>query len=211
MSLTLPDQLLGRFSASHSLISMRNASASAGYVRSMGAILTQRSSFANSTIRAVSSVCKTRLHDERLARDRTTTADLGVRWGVSTDDYADYHDTEWGRPTVDERTLFEKICLEGFQSGLSWLTILRKRDNFRAAFDDFDPDGGRRVTRTTTSSASSAMPASSATGARSRRRSTTPDGWSNCTPAGTSLGERDLVVRTGPLAGADIDGRRRRR
>ena len=59
-------------------------------------------------------------------------------WGASTDDYAHYHDTEWGRPTIDERTLFEKICLEGFQSGLSWLTILRKRDNFRAAFDDFD-------------------------------------------------------------------------
>ena len=59
-------------------------------------------------------------------------------WGASTPDYAHYHDTEWGRPTIDERTLFEKICLEGFQSGLSWLTILRKRENFRAAFDDFD-------------------------------------------------------------------------
>ena len=53
-------------------------------------------------------------------------------WGVSTPDYVTYHDTEWGRPTTDERTLFEKLCLEGFQSGLSWLTILRKRDNFRA-------------------------------------------------------------------------------
>lgn len=61
-------------------------------------------------------------------------------WGASTDDYAVYHDTEWGRPTVDERTLFEKICLEGFQSGLSWLTILRKRKNFRAAFENFDAD-----------------------------------------------------------------------
>ena len=59
-------------------------------------------------------------------------------WGTSTDDYAAYHDTEWGRPTIDERTLFEKICLEGFQSGLSWLTVLRKRQNFRAAFSDFD-------------------------------------------------------------------------
>lgn len=59
-------------------------------------------------------------------------------WGASSDDYAHYHDTEWGRPTIDERTLFEKICLEGFQSGLSWITILRKRDNFRAAFADFD-------------------------------------------------------------------------
>ena len=60
------------------------------------------------------------------------------RWGTATDDYAHYHDTEWGRPTFDERTLFEKICLEGFQSGLSWLTILRKRGNFRRAFADFD-------------------------------------------------------------------------
>ena len=59
-------------------------------------------------------------------------------WGASSDDYAEYHDSEWGRPTVDERTLFEKICLEGFQSGLSWLTILRKRENFRSAFADFD-------------------------------------------------------------------------
>lgn len=59
-------------------------------------------------------------------------------WGASSDDYARYHDTEWGRPTIDERTLFEKICLEGFQSGLSWITILRKRENFRSAFADFD-------------------------------------------------------------------------
>lgn len=52
--------------------------------------------------------------------------------------YVAYHDTEWGRPVHDDRRLFEKVCLEGFQSGLSWLTILRKRDNFRQAFDDFD-------------------------------------------------------------------------
>ena len=50
-----------------------------------------------------------------------------------------YHDTEWGRPVVDDTRLFEKICLEGFQSGLSWLTILRKRERFRNAFDGFDP------------------------------------------------------------------------
>ncbi len=60
-------------------------------------------------------------------------------WGAGTVDYALYHDTEWGRPTVDERTLFEKLCLEGFQSGLSWLTILRKRPAFRRAFADFEP------------------------------------------------------------------------
>lgn len=52
--------------------------------------------------------------------------------------YVDYHDHEWGRPQLDDRALFEKICLEGFQSGLSWLTILRKRDNFRRAFANFD-------------------------------------------------------------------------
>lgn len=52
--------------------------------------------------------------------------------------YRDYHDREWGFPVVDDRRLFEKLCLEGFQAGLSWLTILRKRENFRAAFDGFD-------------------------------------------------------------------------
>ena len=59
-------------------------------------------------------------------------------WGASTPRYAAYHDAEWGRPVIDDHRLFEKICLEGFQSGLSWLTILNKRDNFRAAFDGFD-------------------------------------------------------------------------
>jgi DNA-3-methyladenine glycosylase I len=59
-------------------------------------------------------------------------------WGASTPDYASYHDEEWGRPVHDDARLFEKICLEGFQSGLSWLTILRKRENFRTAFADFD-------------------------------------------------------------------------
>ena len=52
--------------------------------------------------------------------------------------YLHYHDTEWGRPVSDDNRLFEKLCLEGFQSGLSWLTILRKRENFRAAFAGFD-------------------------------------------------------------------------
>lgn len=52
--------------------------------------------------------------------------------------YVAYHDTEWGKPVTDDIRLFEKICLEGFQSGLSWITILRKRENFRAAFDNFD-------------------------------------------------------------------------
>jgi DNA-3-methyladenine glycosylase I len=59
-------------------------------------------------------------------------------WGTSTPDYERYHDEEWGRPVRDDRGLYERMVLEGFQSGLSWLTILRKRDNFRAAFANFD-------------------------------------------------------------------------
>lgn len=59
-------------------------------------------------------------------------------WGVSAPDYVPYHDAEWGFPVRDERRLFEKICLEGFQSGLSWLTILRKREGFRRAFANFE-------------------------------------------------------------------------
>src|SRR3954452_298162 len=60
--------------------------------------------------------------------------------------YVEYHDTEWGVPTRDDRTLFEKICLEGFQSGLSWLIILRKRDNFRRAFANFEVERVSRFT-----------------------------------------------------------------
>src|SRR4051812_37303827 len=59
-------------------------------------------------------------------------------WGTSTADYVAYHDAEWGFPVHDDRRLFEKICLEGFQSGLSWLTILRKREGFRRGFASFD-------------------------------------------------------------------------
>ena len=58
--------------------------------------------------------------------------------GGADRDYVRYHDEEWGVPLSDERALFEKIVLEGFQSGLSWLTILKKRENFRRAFDGFD-------------------------------------------------------------------------
>jgi DNA-3-methyladenine glycosylase I len=61
-------------------------------------------------------------------------------WTTNDPSYNAYHDEEWGRPIVDERGMFERLCLEGFQSGLSWLTILRKRENFRAAFADFDPE-----------------------------------------------------------------------
>ncbi len=67
-------------------------------------------------------------------------------WGASTPDYAAYHDHEWGRPVTDDHRLFEKICLEGFQSGLSWLTILRKREAFRSAFAGFDFEKVARFT-----------------------------------------------------------------
>jgi DNA-3-methyladenine glycosylase I len=73
-------------------------------------------------------------------------------WTTSDPLYLAYHDEEWGRPVTDEHGLLERLCLEGFQSGLSWLTILRKRENFRAAFAGFDPEtvarfGARDITR----------------------------------------------------------------
>jgi DNA-3-methyladenine glycosylase I len=68
-------------------------------------------------------------------------------WWCGTDPlYVRYHDEEWGVPVADDHRLFEKICLEGFQAGLSWLTILRKRDNFREAFEGFDVDRVARFT-----------------------------------------------------------------
>lgn len=70
---------------------------------------------------------------------RTHTDGLLRCWWCGDDPlYVEYHDREWGRPVHDDTRLFEKICLEGFQSGLSWLTILRKRENFRRAFANFD-------------------------------------------------------------------------
>jgi DNA-3-methyladenine glycosylase I len=59
-------------------------------------------------------------------------------WGASSEEYAAYHDREWGKPVRDDAALYEKLCLEAFQSGLSWITILRKRENFRAAFAGFE-------------------------------------------------------------------------
>jgi DNA-3-methyladenine glycosylase I len=74
------------------------------------------------------------------------------RWGSTDERYRDYHDTEWGRPVTDERGLYEKLCLECLQSGLSWALILRKRDGIRAALAGFDPDAvaafGRRELET---------------------------------------------------------------
>jgi DNA-3-methyladenine glycosylase I len=63
---------------------------------------------------------------------------LRCPWALGTPDYVEYHDAEWGRPLHGESELFERLTLEAFQSGLSWLTILRKRENFRKAFDGFD-------------------------------------------------------------------------
>src|SRR5438477_13105045 len=73
--------------------------------------------------------------------EHVVTGDDGVSrcsWGDSTPEYRAYHDTEWGFPVADDVRLFEKLVLEGFQSGLSWATILRKRENFRRAFKGFD-------------------------------------------------------------------------
>ncbi len=67
-------------------------------------------------------------------------------WAGPSEEYLRYHDMEWGTPVTNDQRLFEKICLEGFQAGLSWLTILRKRENFRRAFLDFDHDQVARFT-----------------------------------------------------------------
>ena len=76
-----------------------------------------------------------------MSNDGVVRGDDGVSrcsWGDSTPDYRIYHDTEWGMPAGDDVVLFEKLSLEAFQSGLSWLTILRKREDFRRAFKGFD-------------------------------------------------------------------------
>lgn len=78
-----------------------------------------------------------------LVADGLFVDDIQVRrcgWCRATSVYRNYHDTEWGFPVADERRLFEKICLEGFQAGLSWLTILNKREAFRSAFINFDAE-----------------------------------------------------------------------
>jgi DNA-3-methyladenine glycosylase I len=83
------------------------------------------------------------------ARQGLVTDEDGVSrcwWCVSDPDYTAYHDYEWGLPSADDGRLFEKLCLEGFQAGLSWLTILRKRARFREVFSDFDIDAVARYT-----------------------------------------------------------------
>jgi DNA-3-methyladenine glycosylase I len=82
------------------------------------------------------------MNTQPLSDGLVTGSDGAVRcWWPGTDPlYLAYHDEEWGRPVADERRLFEKLCLEGFQSGLAWITILRKREGFRTAFAGFDPE-----------------------------------------------------------------------
>lgn len=84
-----------------------------------------------------------------MTRDRLHRDDSGLHrcsWASGDAEYTRYHDEEWGRPVADDQKLFEKLCLEGFQSGLSWLTILRKRENFRTAFREFDIHAVARFT-----------------------------------------------------------------
>jgi len=73
---------------------------------------------------------------------------LRCPWGLSAPDYVTYHDTEWGRPVHGEEALFERLCLEAFQSGLSWITILRRREGFRKAFAGFEAEAVAAFTDT---------------------------------------------------------------
>ena len=127
-------------------------------------------------------------------------ADGSVRcwWPGEDSGYLAYHDREWGRPVTDDRRLFEKLCLEGFQSGLSWLTILRKRENFRAAFAGF-AIAEVAAFDLPTWSVFWGTPASCATGARSPQRSTTLSGpwrqWRSSVPSPPTYGDGSLRRR----------------
>lgn len=81
-------------------------------------------------------------YDSRMSEwlRQSATGELRCWWPGDDAQYIEYHDTEWGHPVIDDTRLFEKLCLEGFQAGLSWLTILRKRQNFRDGFANFDMD-----------------------------------------------------------------------
>src|SRR5512134_1285383 len=82
----------------------------------------------------------------RTAQNREAKTVVRCAWPGTDPLYVAYHDDEWGVPEFDDRALFEKLVLDGFQAGLSWITILRKRDNFRRAFDDFAPEKIARYT-----------------------------------------------------------------
>ena len=84
-----------------------------------------------------------------MSDDRLHKGESGIwrcKWSSGDAQYERYHDDEWGRPVTDDQRLYEKLCLEGFQSGLAWITILRKRDNFRDAFQQFDLQSVARFT-----------------------------------------------------------------
>ncbi len=115
-------------------------------------------------------VCCSTMSD--LAPDGIAVGEDGVArcvWANSAPEYRAYHDDEWGFPVADDVRLFEKLSLEGFQAGLSWLTILRKREAFRAAFEGFRVRAGGRVRRGRRASDCCRTRGSSVTGARSRR------------------------------------------
>lgn len=97
-------------------------------------------------------------------------------WGLSAEDYVAYHDSEWGRPVHGDDALFERLCLEAFQSGLSWITILRRRESFRSAFDSFKIASVAEFTDADRSGCSPTR-ASSATAPRSTPRWPTRASW----------------------------------
>ena len=116
-------------------------------------------------------------------------------WATSAPEYVAYHDDEWGRPLHGQTALFERLSLEAFQSGLSWLVILRKRAAFRAAFAGFDPAAVAALRRRPTWRGCSPTPASSGTGPRSTRPCTTPAGCWSWTCRSTSCSGRSRRIR----------------
>jgi len=96
------------------------------------------------------------------------------RWASADPLYEHYHDTEWGRPLKDDQALFELLTLEGCQAGLSWITVLRKREHYRKVYDGFDPARIARYTPAKLAKRAGRPPASSGTAARSTRASATP-------------------------------------
>ena len=118
-------------------------------------------------------------------------------WALGTPEYVTYHDTEWGRALHGDREMFERVSLEAFQSGLSWITILRKREAFRSAFHGFHPDAVAASARPTWSGCSR-TPGSSATAPRSRRPCRTPARCSTSTAASASWSGPSRPTATAP-------------
>ena len=138
----------------------------------------------------------------------TTSGADGVTrcWWCGDDPlYVDYHDREWGTPLRDERALFELLCLEGFQAGLSWITILRKREAFREAFEGFDPEVVARLRRARRRAAARQPGHRAAPRQDHRHHRQRAARSARCGTAGTSLDADRLVAR------ARRRGRRRSR